>query len=116
LARPGTKPEGEDFNMSSSEAVHVFAVLTALPGKEADLREALSALVTPTRAEPGNSSYMLHEDINKPGNFCFFEIYKDQAAVDFHMNSPYLAAALAKGKTWLAAPPMIVSTKLIAGD
>jgi quinol monooxygenase YgiN len=102
--------------MPSSKQVQVFAALTALPGKEAELRETLTALVAPTRAEPGNSSYMIHEDINKPGSFWFFEIYKDQEAVDAHMKSPYLAAALSKAKPILAAEPLIVSAKLIAGD
>jgi quinol monooxygenase YgiN len=102
--------------MPSPEQIQVFAVLTAQPGKEAELREILTALVPPTRAEPGNTCYMIHEDMNKPGSFWFFEIYKDQAAVDAHMKSPYLAAALVKATPILAGEPTIVSAKLVAGD
>ncbi len=73
-------------------------------------------MVPPTKAEPGNITYILTEDIKNPGHFWFFETYKDQAAVNAHMASPYLAAALEKAKTWLAATPVIVTTKTVAGE
>src|ERR1700731_772144 len=98
--------------MPTSEQVQVFAALTALPGKEAELRETLTALVAPTRAEPGNSRYMIHKDINKPATFWFLEIYTGKEAVHATIKSPYLAAALSKAKPILAAEPLIVSAKL----
>jgi quinol monooxygenase YgiN len=101
--------------MAQSEHVHVFAILTAQPGKEQILRDALLGLIEPTKKEPGCISYMLHEDPKTPTTFYFFEIYKDQPATDFHMNSPYLAAALEKVGPILAGTPMIAQTKLIGG-
>ena len=101
--------------MSQSEEVHVFATLVAQAGKEAELRAVLSGLVAPTREEPGCLHYMLHEDPQAPANFYFFEAYKNQDAVNAHMKSPHLAAALGKAGELLAAKPVIDSTRLVAG-
>jgi quinol monooxygenase YgiN len=101
--------------MPNAEHIHVFAILTAQPGKESILRDTLLAMIEPTKKEPGCISYMLHEDPKNPSAYYFFEIYKDQAATDFHMNSPYLAAALAKVGPILAGTPVIAQTKLIGG-
>jgi quinol monooxygenase YgiN len=43
-------------------------------------------------------------------------VYKDQAATDFHMNSPYLAALLEKAGPLLDGTPVIAQTKLIGGS
>jgi quinol monooxygenase YgiN len=102
--------------MAQSEHIHVFAILTAQPGKEQILRDALLALIEPTKKEPGCISYMLHEDPKNPVVFYLFENYKDQAATDFHMNSPHLAATLEKVGPILAGKPVIAETKLIGGS
>ncbi len=102
--------------MAPSEHIHVFATLTAQPGKEQILRDALLAMIEPTKKEPGCISYILHEDPKNPATFWFFEIYKNQAATDFHMKSPHFAALVEKITPILAAPPVIAETKLIGGS
>ena len=102
--------------MAQSEQIHVFAILTALPGKEQILRDELLAMIEPTKKEPGCISYMIHQDQKNPGAFYFFEIYKDQAATDFHMASPYLAALVEKVSPILTTAPVIAQTKLIGGS
>ena len=102
--------------MSTKDEVHVFATLTAQPGKADDVRAALTTLVAATRKEPGNVHYMLHEDPKTTGSFYVFEIYKDEAAVDAHMKSPHLAAAFAAVGHMLAGAPIITPTKLLAGE
>jgi quinol monooxygenase YgiN len=101
--------------MSQSDEVHVFANLSAKPGKEAELRAVLTELVSHTRQEPGCVQYMLHVDPKVPQNFYVFEIYKDEAGVAAHMGSPHLAAAFAKAGDLVTGAPVIVSTKLVAG-
>ncbi|MDD2704001.1 MAG: putative quinol monooxygenase [Acidocella sp.] len=98
----------------SSDAIHVFAILTAAEGKADPLRAALSTLVPETRKEPGCIQYTLHEASAAPGTFYVYEVYKDQAAVEAHMNSPYLQAVLAKAGPLLGNAPSIVPTKQIA--
>jgi quinol monooxygenase YgiN len=95
--------------------IHVFATIVTQSGKEDAMREVLVELAAASQAEPGVLHYMLHEDPAKPGNFYVFEAYKDEAAVDAHMNAPHLAAAFAKAGPMVAAAPSIVQTKLIAG-
>jgi quinol monooxygenase YgiN len=97
-----------------STAIHVFATLTAAPGKEETLREILTGLVAPTRQEPGCLHYTLHEALQHPGVFYVYETYKDEVAVAAHMNSLYLQKALGEAGPLLGAAPAIVSTKQIA--
>ncbi len=96
--------------------VHVFAHGTAAPGKADEVREILHGLVAESIKEPGVVHYMLHENPAQAGDFHFFEVYKDQAAVDAHMASPHLAAAFAAAGSLLAGAPSIVPTVAIAGS
>ncbi len=94
--------------------VQVFAHGQAAAGKEDEVREVLLALVKATRQEPGNKSYILHEDVAKPGSFYFYEEYADQAALDTHMASPHFAEAAGKFGPHLASAPSIVTVKRLS--
>lgn len=50
---------------------------------------AATELVEKSRAEPGNISYHLYEDIDDPATLTFIEEWKDQAAVDVHADSEH---------------------------
>jgi quinol monooxygenase YgiN len=102
--------------MSQSEEIRVFATLSALPGKEDEVRRNLVAFVPLTKAEPGCLSYMLHEGTGQPGIFCFYEVYRNAAAADVHAKSAHLAAILEKNRPLLSAPPTIIVTKLLTGS
>lgn len=65
--------------------VHIEAV----EGRETELAEQLSALLEPTRKEPGCLVYKLHRDPENPRKLMFYESFKDQAALDEHLNAPY---------------------------
>jgi len=75
--------------------VRVVAHLRAQEGKGAALGEALKGLIDPTRAEPGNISYELLASLDDERNFTFVEEYQDGYALDAHMKSPHVAAAMA---------------------
>lgn len=75
--------------------LRVVAHLRAQEGKGAALGEALKGLIEPTRAEPGNISYQLLASLDDELNYTFVEEYQDAAALDAHMNSPHVAAAMA---------------------
>lgn len=72
----------------------VTAVFDARPGCEARLEATLLELVRKVAAEPGALEYSLHRAQNARGRFYFYERYRDQAAVDAHMATPYLKQAL----------------------
>jgi quinol monooxygenase YgiN len=97
-----------------SENIHVFAHGTAAEGKADTVRAIVTELAAQARQEPGNLHYMVHEA--EPGDFYFFEVYQDQAAVDSHMASAHFKTAAGKFVPLLAKPPHIVTTRLIAGN
>lgn len=72
----------------------VVATMKAKPGKEQELRELLESLVAPTRAEGDCVTYALHQGTQDPSAFVFIEHWTDQAALDAHLGTPHLQAAL----------------------
>ena len=71
----------------------VIATIRAAAGKEdalaAFLTEQVAAVVN---AEPGCLVYRLHRSVKDPAQFCFYEIFRDEAAFELHRNSPHVAA------------------------
>ena len=74
----------------------VVATMRAKPGKEQELRELLESLIPPTRAEADCVTYALHQGTRDPAVFIFYELWTDQAALDAHLGTPHLQAALPK--------------------
>ncbi len=83
------------------------AVITAQPGSEQVVGDALRALVEPTRAEAGCVSYDLFESAAAPGTFVTIERWRGQADLDAHMQTPHIAEALAVAGDHMAVPPAI---------
>lgn len=79
----------------------VIAYMKATPGKEDELRAALTALVEPTRAEEGNVTYQLNEVIDEPGRFFFYENWASPALLEQHLAAPHIAELLAKAPEML---------------
>ncbi|HEY5335383.1 MAG TPA: putative quinol monooxygenase [Mycobacteriales bacterium] len=87
--------------------LQVVAVLVSKPGSENVVRGALSDLVAPTRLEEGNVSYELFESGATPGTFVTVETWRDQAAMDGHMQTAHIAQAFTVAGEHLAAAPAI---------
>ncbi len=88
-----------------NEAVTVVALLRAKPGKEEALRQALSAMIAPTRREPGCINYDLHQAHGDPATFVFYENWRSQRDLDEHLKMPYIQAVLSRADELLAEPP-----------
>lgn len=72
--------------------------LVAKAGKEDALRQDLSTLVEPSRAEEGNIRYELFEDRETPGHFVFVEEWASEAArTRHHEQGPHIAHFHAHG-------------------
>jgi quinol monooxygenase YgiN len=67
----------------------VTARWTAQAGRETEVREAILALVEPSRAEPGNLLYQPHQDPENPCVFLIYEQYRDEAAYRAHAQSEH---------------------------
>ncbi|KPC23630.1 Antibiotic biosynthesis monooxygenase [Pseudomonas syringae pv. cilantro] len=91
-----------------TQPVVLIAVLKAKAGKESALKDALSALVPPTRTEPGNVEYVLFEKRDEPGTFYMRECFKDQAALNAHVAAPHYQQFAAASSELLAEPPQLV--------
>jgi quinol monooxygenase YgiN len=76
--------------MTQKPLLTVVAELTALPGKESELRQALLSCIAPTRQEEGCVQYDLHESTEKPGHFVFYENWTSREALDRHLATPHL--------------------------
>ena len=88
-------------------SISVVAVITAKPGSEDAVREALKGLVEPTRDEPGCIAYDLSESTVAAGTFITVEEWDGPADLDAHMQTPHIQSALAVLGSELAAAPAI---------
>jgi quinol monooxygenase YgiN len=79
------------------------------PGKEADLRRAVLALIEPTRREDGCTQYDLHVHTDDPGQFLFYENWTSPEHLDRHAASAHFRN-FEKVVGDLLAEPMWVET------
>ncbi len=68
----------------------VIASMKAAPGKEAELKAELEALIEPTSKEDGYVNYDLHQGTEDPGTFFFYENWESAAQLDAHLGTPHL--------------------------
>ena len=97
-----------------NQSVTVIARVRAKSGKEKELREVLLGLVAPTRAEAGCLNYDLHESVDRPGLFFFYENWTNPAEMARHFETLHVKEALKKAETLLAEPLEIQNLSLIS--
>jgi quinol monooxygenase YgiN len=68
--------------------------IKAAAGKGPELLAKLSALLEPSRSEPGCLQYLLHTDPEDPDKLMFYEAFANQKALDEHLAAPYFQAFL----------------------
>lgn len=95
MALMTSKPDGE---------VRIVAEVTAKPDQVDALRAALVGMLAPSRAEPGCLLYELHEDIEQPGHFVFFERWANLDAIEAHTRMPHYVALGPVIEPMLAGP------------
>ncbi|WP_393970504.1 putative quinol monooxygenase [Kluyvera intermedia] len=84
--------------------ISIIAVLKAKTGKVDELREALKALILPTRQEPGNTDYTLFQLRDEPEVFYMRESWRDKAALEEHISLPYFQTFIGQMDSLLAEP------------
>lgn len=94
--------------------VKVIATLQARPDTVEETRAAVTSLVEPTREEQGCVAYQLFQSNEDPTEFVTVEEFTDDAAVDAHMETEHVQAALAAAPDILGAAPQIRRYSLIA--
>ena len=91
----------------SAKIVTVVATFHAKPGKETELKAALTALVAPTRQEAGCLNYDLHILPEDPAKFLFHENWTSRAQLDAHLQSAHIKALLPRVDALCVAFPEI---------
>jgi quinol monooxygenase YgiN len=85
-------------------AVHVVARHWARPDTIDEVRQILSELVAPSRAEPGCLKYELFQNLSDPADFTFIETFASEAALAEHAAAPYIAGLQARLRGLTARP------------
>lgn len=91
------------------ELLTVIANMRAKPGKEQELRAALEALVEPTTREDGYVNYDLHQAVDDPAVFYFYENWESGAALDAHLSTPHLEQFKTQLDDLLAEPGLTIA-------
>ncbi len=68
----------------------VIAYMKAAPGKEEELKTELEALIEPTSQEDGFVNYDLHQSVEDPGAFFFYENWESAEHLTAHLATPHL--------------------------
>lgn len=77
--------------------ITITAVITAKPGQEAALHNALRAVAAHVAAhEPDTKGFYVSQSIETPSVFTTYERFKDAAAKDLHNGSDAVAEFFAK--------------------
>ena len=83
--------------------IALYGFLKPKPEHSAEVRDALIALVEPTRAEEGNLEYHIHEQPD--GRFFLYEVWRSQEDLDLHVQYPPLREFLEKAEELLQEAP-----------
>lgn len=84
-----------------SDKLVVVATVTAHEGMHEQLREALLTLVPIAQKEPGFVQYDLHESLEHPSEFVFYEIWEDEQSLEVHNNTEAMKAFGARAGQWI---------------
>jgi quinol monooxygenase YgiN len=91
----------------NTKPVTVIAIFQARPGKESELRAALTGLLAPTRQEAGCLNYDCHQAADNPAKFLFHENWTSKAHLDAHLQSAHIQALLPCVDDLCTEPPQI---------
>ena len=97
-----------------SKPLTVIAFARAKRSRVAEAREALLALVMPTRAEKGCLNYDLLQSDEDPTQFAFYENWLSDAALEAHAQSAHIEAFRKIAPQILESPAEITRWRIVA--
>lgn len=78
-----------------SEKVIMLIEAKIQPQRRADLVEGIRQYLPSVRAEPGVEAFYVTARKDDPNTFVFYEVYRSQAAQDFHLQQDFTKRFLA---------------------
>lgn len=91
----------------------VLGLLEAKPDKENELKDILSSLIEPSLNEEGCINYDLHQCLENPRKFMFYENWVSKEALQKHSQSAHIKAWHAKKSELLAEPNEVTFWEII---
>lgn len=95
---PANENREEQSNMTNEKVIMLIEAKIQ-PQRRAELVEAAGQYLPSVRAEPGVEGFYLTTRKDDPNTFVFYEIYKSQAAQDFHLQQDFTKKFLATLKS-----------------
>ena len=89
----------EEQNSMANEKVIMLIEAKIQPQRRAELVEATRQYLPLVRAEPGVEAFYITARKDDPNTFVFYEVYKSQAAQDFHLQQEFTKKFLATLKS-----------------
>jgi len=103
FAQPGPANEGKEQSNMTNPKIIVLIEAKIQPQRRADVIEAARHYLPLVRSEPGVEAFYLTSRQDDPNTLVFYEIYKSQAAQDFHLQQDFTKKFLATLKSAQAA-------------
>lgn len=91
-----------------AQTVNVVALFKAKEGMESKLKELLLTLIAPSRSDEGCISYDLHQSIDDPALFAFYETWASRGLLEKHSSMPHLQQFRSNAKDLLAEPGQVI--------
>jgi quinol monooxygenase YgiN len=101
------------IDADADPTVFVFVRLHASPGREADVRAAMTKVVDASRTEPGCVSMHGFRSFRDPRLFFIHSVWKDGKAFDVHAEYPHTVEFLSAVDTMLDEPRAVSRTHRI---
>ena len=95
---------GDKGIIMQTNQIVIVCLIKAKQETKNKVREELSCLAKMTQKEKGNLNYNLHVSSNDDSLFIIHENWINQAALDSHMDQPYIKDFLAKQESLLEYP------------
>ena len=99
---PAKENRKEQSNMTDEKVIMLIEAKIQ-PPRRAELIAALREYLPLVRAEPGVEAFYVTARKDDPNTFVFYEIYKSQAAQDFHLQQEFTKKFLTTLKSAQAA-------------
>lgn len=87
---------------------YIFARFDPKPGAESEVRDILTQVVAPTRAEAGCRSIHIFETVREPTTFFIHSEWEDEAAFEHHCTLPHTEQMVAQAEP-------LVTNHIVAG-
>lgn len=93
--------------------IHLTAVIKAKEEYREGVAAVLQNMVQQTRKEQECEVYILHQGLEDPNLFTFYEIWKSREGLDAHNEQPYIKAFGELAAEKLQEEPLVIVTTLI---